>query len=157
MPGLNRSRLPLAAEGAGAIAGGLLVGRLLARFSATRVAALGALLFAAACVLWSLPWWPAMIIGSVLAGLGLPWPLIAAVTAIQTHAPDRLLGRASATGTMLMFGPIAVAIPLGAALVTLGATPILLLGAGTVLAAAVGAARTGAPARSTAAAGIMRE
>jgi MFS family permease len=130
-------------QGAGSIAGGLLVGRLLARLAAARVAALGAVLFAAACVAWSLPWWPAMITGSVLAGLGLPWTLIAGITAIQTGTPEHLLGRVAATGTMVMFGPINLAIPLGSALAGLGARPPLLLGAGVVLTAALLAGLTG--------------
>ncbi|WP_436522056.1 MFS transporter [Actinoplanes sp. HUAS TT8] len=120
-------------QGAGSIAGGLLVGRLLARLPAARVAALGAALFATACIAWSLPWWPAMIAGSVLAGLGLPWTLIAGVTAIQTGTPAHLLGRVAATGTMVMFGPITLGIPLGSALSTLGSRPPLLLGATLVL------------------------
>ncbi|WP_373872831.1 MFS transporter [Actinoplanes palleronii] len=124
------------AQGAGSIVGGLLVGRLLARLAAVRVAALGAALFAVACVAWSLPWWPAMIVGSVLAGLGLPWTLIAGITVIQTRTPDHLLGRVAATGNMVMFGPITLAIPLGAALAQLGARPPLLLGATLALTAA---------------------
>jgi MFS family permease len=121
------------AQGAGSIAGGLVIGRLLARIAPTRAAALGAVIFAAACVAWSLPWWPALITGSVLAGIGLPWALIAALTAIQTGTPDHLLGRVAATGNMIMFGSIAPALLLGAALVLLGARLPLLLGAGLVL------------------------
>jgi hypothetical protein len=67
-----------------------------------------------------------MIAGSVVVGLGLPWTLIAAVTAVQTKTPDHLLGRVAATSNMLMFGPIALAIPLGSAVVALGARPPLL-------------------------------
>jgi MFS family permease len=115
------------AQGAGSIVGGLLVGRLLARASAAVVAATGAAIFAAGCAVWCLPWWPAMIIGSVLVGVGLPWTLIAAVTAVQTRTPEHLLGRVSATSTMLMFGPIALSIPLGSALFTFGARPPLIL------------------------------
>ena len=59
--------------------------------------------------------------------MGLPWTLIAAVTAIQTGTPEHLLGRVSATSTMLMFGPIALSIPVGSALVTVGARPPLVL------------------------------
>ncbi|WIM98102.1 MFS transporter [Actinoplanes oblitus] len=124
-------------QGAGSIVGGFLVGRLLARLRAARVAALGAGLFAVACVAWSLPWWPAMLTGSALTGLGLPWTLIAGITAIQTGTPDHLLGRAAATGNMVMFGPITLAIPLGSALSQLGSRPPLLLGAGVVLAASL--------------------
>ena len=105
------------AQGAGAIVGGIAVGRLLTRLPAARVAGGGAVLFAAGCVLWSLPWWPSLIAGSVLAGLGLPATLIAGVTAVQIGTPEHLLGRVSATADMLMFGPTALAIPVGAALV----------------------------------------
>ncbi|GIF05719.1 MFS transporter [Actinoplanes siamensis] len=123
-------------QGAGSIVGGLLVGRLLARLPAARVAALGAVIFAAACVGWALPWWGAMIAASVLAGVGLPWTLIAGVTAIQTGTAERLLGRVAATGNMVMFGPITVAIPLGAVLVRFGPRPPLVLGAVVVAVAA---------------------
>ncbi|BCJ45393.1 hypothetical protein GCM10010168_86620 [Actinoplanes ianthinogenes] len=128
-------------QGAGSILGGLLVGRLLAHLAPARVAALGAVLFAAACVTWSLPWWPAMLAGSALTGLGLPWTLIAGITAIQTGTPDHLLGRVAATGNMVMFGPITLAIPLGAALSQVGAHPPLILGAAVILTAALLAVR----------------
>lgn len=145
--GLHRPATDLgylsSAQGAGSIVGGLLVGRLIARLTAARVAALGAILFALACIAWSLPWWPTMITGSVLAGLGLPWTLIAGITAIQTGTPERLLGRVAATGNLVMFGPITLAIPLGSALSALGARPPLLLGAATVLAAALFTVRRG--------------
>ncbi|BCY06580.1 MFS transporter [Actinoplanes sp. L3-i22] len=143
--GLHRAATDLgilsSAQGAGSIAGGLLAGRLLTGRPAARVAAAGAGLFGAACVAWSLPWWPAMIAGSVLAGVGLPWTLIAGITAIQTGTPEELLGRVGATGTMVMFGPINLAIPLGAALSGLGARPPLLLGAAGVLTVALLAGR----------------
>ncbi|AEV82614.1 MFS transporter [Actinoplanes sp. SE50] len=126
-------------QGAGAIAGGLLAGRLLARLRPARVAALGATLFAAACLTWALPWWPAMPVGSVLTGLGLPWTLIAGITAIQTGTPDRLLGRVGATGSMVMFGPITLGIPLGSALSGAGARPPLIIGAALTLGVALAA------------------
>lgn len=113
------------AQGAGSIAGGLVAGRLLARCSPTVAAGVGATVFAAGVLAWCLPWWPAVIAGSVIVGLGLPWTLIAAVTAVQTETPDHLLGRVAATSNMLMFGPIAFAIPLGSALVETGARPSL--------------------------------
>jgi MFS family permease len=133
------------AQGAGSIVGGLLVGRLLTRTTPAPVAAVGAALFAAGCGAWCLPWWPAMIAGSVLAGLGLPWALVAAVTAVQTGIPEHLLGRAAATSTMLMFGPVALAIPLGSALVQIGARPPLLGVAALTLITATLAVRGAVP------------
>ena len=100
------------------------------------MAALGTTVFAAACVSSSIPWWPAMIAGSALAGLGLVLTLIAGVTAVQTRTPDHLLGRVSATSNTVMFGPVAVAIPLGSALVHFGPTPLFLTAAALAGAAA---------------------
>ncbi|XVU27347.1 MFS transporter [Actinoplanes sp. CA-054009] len=121
------------AQGAGSIAGGLIVGRLLARSSPVAVAALGSAVFAAGTLSSSLPWWPAMITGSVLIGVGLPWALIAGITAVQTRTPDHLLGRVAATATTVMFGPVALGIPLGSALIHLGTVlPLWIAAAVTV-------------------------
>jgi len=123
------------AQGAGSIVSGLLVGRLLARRSPIAVAALGTAVFAAACVSSSIRWWPALIAGSGLAGLGLVLTLIAGVTAVQTRTPDHLLGRVAAISNTVMFGPIAIAIPLGSALVHLGPTALFLTAAALAVAA----------------------
>jgi MFS family permease len=124
------------AQGAGSIAGGLGVGRLLAGVGPVRVAACGAALFAAGRVLQCLPGWPPVVAGTVLIGIGLPWTLIAGVTAVQTNTPDALLGRVSATSGTAMFGPNALAIPLGAAAVHLGDRPPLLATAAACVTAA---------------------
>ncbi|TNH30223.1 MFS transporter [Micromonospora orduensis] len=114
------------AQGAGSIIGGLLVGRLIGRWGAVGVGVGGTALFAIGCLARSLPWWPVTVGGAVLAGVGLPWTLVAAVTAVQTHTPTSLLGRVSATANTAMFGPLVVAIPLGSAAVHLGARPPLM-------------------------------
>ncbi|SDT64009.1 MFS transporter [Actinoplanes derwentensis] len=130
-------------QGAGSIVAGLLVGRLLARAAAVRVALLGVLIFALSCVARSVPWWPAMIVGSLLAGAGLVWALIAAVTAVQTGTPGHLLGRVSATSNMALFGPMALTIPLGAALIGFGARAVLLIGAGLLVLTMLAVRRSG--------------
>jgi hypothetical protein len=117
------------AQGAGSIVGGLLVGRLLARATPAMVAGIGAAVFAAGRLTGCLPWWPALVAGSFLIGVGLPWPLIAAITAVQTRTPAHLLGRASATANTVMFGAVALAIPLGSAMVHLGPLPPMLTAA----------------------------
>ncbi|MFI6782076.1 MFS transporter [Micromonospora sp. NPDC050276] len=114
------------AQGAGSILGGLIVGRLIASRGAGTVGVAGTALFAIGCLARCLPWWPATVIGAVIAGVGLPWTLVAAVTAVQTHTPSALLGRVSATANTAMFGPLVVAIPLGSAAVHLGARPPLI-------------------------------
>jgi MFS family permease len=125
------------AQGAGSIAGGLRVGRLLARFGPVRIGACGAALFALGRVLQGLSGWPLLIAGTVLIGVGLPWTLIAGVTAVQINTPDALLGRVSATSITAMFGPNALAIPLGAAAVQLGSRPPLFITALVCAATAV--------------------
>jgi MFS family permease len=140
------------AQGAGSIAGGLRVGRLLARFGPVRIGACGAALFALGRVLQGLSGWPLLIAGTVLIGVGLPWTLIAGVTAVQINTPDALLGRVSATSITAMFGPNALAIPLGAAAVQLGSRPPLfvtaLVCAATAVFAVIGGRATG-PTRFT--------
>src|SRR6185312_1904439 len=55
------------AQGAGSIVGGLVVGRLLARYGEITVGAVGALLVAAVSVGRCLPWWPLTIVCGVVA------------------------------------------------------------------------------------------
>src|SRR5256885_289767 len=53
-------------QGAGSIAGGLVVGRLLARRRPLAVGATGTVLFAAGCLVRCLPWWPATLASAVV-------------------------------------------------------------------------------------------
>ncbi|MFC0509054.1 MFS transporter [Micromonospora costi] len=131
----------LGAQGAGSVAAGLVVGRLLSRYGVVRVAVVGALLFAAACLGRCLPWAQGLVAAAVVGGVGLPWALVAAVTAVQTHTPQALLGRVSATANTAMFGPIVLATPLGSVAVGLGGRPCLVLAAGVCVAAVAATAR----------------
>ncbi|MEU6077709.1 MFS transporter [Micromonospora sp. NPDC047074] len=130
----------LSAQGAGSVVGGLVVGRLIARWSPATVGVAGTTLFAVSCLVRCLPWWPGTVAASVIAGIGLPWALVAAVSAVQTHTPTAMLGRVSGTANTVMFGPLALAIPLGAATVHLGDRLTLIAAAAICLASAVGAA-----------------
>jgi MFS family permease len=138
----TRLGIVTSAQGAGSILSGLLVGRLLTRLDPTRVAVLGAILFGVGRLAWALPWFPPAVAGSLVIGLGLPWTLIAGITAIQTETPHHLLGRVAASSNTVMFGPIALAIPLGSTMVHLGALPSTLVAAGLTFAAAAYAARS---------------
>jgi len=133
----------LSAQGAGSVVGGLVVGRLINRWSPVTVGVAGTTLFAVNCLLRCLPWWPGSVVASVLAGVGLPWALVAAVTAVQTYSPAALLGRVAGTANTAMFGPIALAIPLGSAAVHVGDRLTLLAAAAICLVAAVGAVHRG--------------
>lgn len=96
------------AQGAGSIVGGLIAGRL-----PERAGVWGSLLFAVGTLTRFVPWTPGVVAGSVIIGIGLPWTVVAAYTALQKHTPPEMLGRVSATASTAVFAPIAVAIPLG--------------------------------------------
>ncbi|WFE36175.1 MFS transporter [Micromonospora sp. WMMD975] len=125
------------AQGAGSVLAGLVVGRLVRHRGASAVGVTGAALFAAGCLGRCLPWWPATVAASVVIGVGLPWTLVAAVTAVQTHTPPELLGRVSGTANTAMFGPITLAIPLGSVAVHAGGRPPFVAAAAVCLAAAL--------------------
>ncbi|MFK3983624.1 MFS transporter [Micromonospora sp. NPDC050397] len=103
-------------HGIGSIAGGLLAGRLLDRYGEPFLAGWGALLFAAGTALRCLPWSPAVLVSAVLMGAGLPWTVVAAMTAVQRRTPHALLGRVAATATSLVFAPTSIALLAGAGL-----------------------------------------
>ncbi|RLQ06673.1 MFS transporter [Micromonospora sp. BL1] len=131
------------AQGAGSLLAGLVVGRLARRHGEIAVGVAGAVLFAAGCLGRCLTWWPGTVAASVVAGVGLPWTLVAAVTAVQTCTPPAMLGRVAGTANTAMFGPITLAIPLGSAAVAVGGRPPLVVAAVVCLAAALTAARGG--------------
>jgi MFS family permease len=103
-----------AVQGAGSIVGGLVAGRLVSARGEVVASAAGALLFAAGSVLRAVPTVPCAVAGGLLAGIGLPWTVVAVVTALQRRIPGEVLGRAAATANALMFAPTALTIPLGA-------------------------------------------
>jgi MFS family permease len=113
-----------ALQGAGSVAGGLVTSRV------ARLGPIGAAVCAAGFAVKAVPWLPATLASALLVGVGLPWVVVAAYTAIQRGTPPDLLGRVSATATTVIFGPLALAIPLGsAAQAAFGFAPVLLLAA----------------------------
>ena len=121
-----------AAQGAGSMVGGLFTGRIKA------LGPIGAAVFAAGLALKAVVWLPLSLAASVVIGVGLPWTVVAAYTAVQRGTPHDLLGRVSATATTLIFGPVALAIPLGSgALSVAGFRPVLLAAAAIIGYAAV--------------------
>jgi Major Facilitator Superfamily. len=106
-------------QGGAAIVGGLMVGWLMARFGGEApVALLGAVAFALGCLAQATGWLPAALLGSALIGFGLPWTVVAALTAVQRHTPAAMLGAVTGSATMLVFAPPALGLPLGAAVVS---------------------------------------
>ncbi|MFE9040819.1 MFS transporter [Streptomyces sp. NPDC007818] len=107
-----------AVQGAGSVLAGLTSGPLLRRMPERLLAAAALALFAAAAGLRALPFEAAALAASAGIGLGLPWVLVAAMTAVQREAPAEAVGRIAATANTVLFVPNAVALALGAALVT---------------------------------------
>jgi MFS family permease len=105
-------------QGAGAIIGGLVSGRLMARRGETTLATVGMAVFALGPIAQVTGWLPAVLAGSALVGVGLPWTVIAGLTAVQRRAPRPMVGRVAASANTLVFGGPALSIPLGALLVS---------------------------------------
>ncbi|WP_433044381.1 MFS transporter [Dactylosporangium sp. CS-033363] len=101
------------AQGLGSVACGLLAGPLMRRLGEGGFASLGLGLVAAGALCRASPWTWLVLVGCVLMGLGLPAPLVAAITAVQRIVPQERLGRAAATANSLMFVPTGPALLLG--------------------------------------------
>ncbi|MFC9735887.1 MFS transporter [Streptomyces roseolus] len=107
-----------AVQGAGSVLAGLTTGPLLRRVPERLLAAAGLALFAAAAGARALPYEAAALAASAVIGLGMPWVLVAVMTAVQREAPAEAAGRLAATAHTALFVPNALALALGAALVT---------------------------------------
>ncbi|MFD9622965.1 MFS transporter [Streptomyces virginiae] len=107
-----------AVQGAGSVLSGIVAGPLLRRLPERVFTAAGVALFAVGVGVRALPYDAVALAGSAAIGAGLPCVLIAALTAVQREVPGAALGRAAATANTLIFVPNALALALGAALVT---------------------------------------
>ncbi|MGW1067112.1 MFS transporter [Streptomyces aureus] len=140
-------------QGLGSVVSGLAAGALMRRMPVRAFAAAGLTLFALGVLARATPWLPVVLGGGLLIGLGLPCPLIAALTAVQRHTPAKLLGRVAATAGTLMYAPTGLALLVGTGLVARLDYRVQLVAAGLCgLAAASALTLTGRDARTTAAA-----
>ncbi|MFI0776652.1 MFS transporter [Streptomyces sp. NPDC021212] len=120
-------------QGIGSVISGLTAGALLRRLPAHRVSAIGLTVCALGSLAWVTPWLPVVLGGSLAMGLGLPWPLISAMTSVQTDTPGELLGRVAASANTLIFAPTGLALLLGTAMVATLGYRVQLLAAAALL------------------------
>jgi MFS family permease len=108
-----------AMQGVGAIVGGLTAARMLRRVGDLRLVAVGLALFALGDTLFILGTLPIILGAIVVAGVGLPWAIVAFGTALQQRTPPDLQGRVYSAADALVGTPQVVSIALGAALSTI--------------------------------------
>ncbi|MBO0826596.1 MAG: MFS transporter [Streptosporangiales bacterium] len=134
-------------QGAGAIVGGATAAHVVRRAGELTTAAFGLALFGVGDALMMFAHLPPVLFGCTVAGVGLPWILVALYTLMQRRTPTHLIGRVATTAEVLIGGPQTVSIAIGAALITVVHYQVLLLvmavvlvGCGLVLGARANAA-----------------
>ena len=121
-------------QGIGSIAGGLTAATVLRRFGDVRTVGMGIGLFGLCGVLLAVPSLAVVIVGVVLAGLGVVWAIVAFNTSIQTRTPLAIQGRVDAACEVSLSIAQTVSIGTGAALSTLVDYRILLVAMAAVVA-----------------------
>jgi len=110
----------VAAQGVGAVAGGLLSGRVIDRLGHVHAIGVALVLFTAAlAVMAAAPTILLLLIGVIPLGFGLPLLIVSINTLLQIRTPNRLMGRVSTTTDALIGIPQVVSIAVGSALVVL--------------------------------------
>jgi uncharacterized membrane protein YfcA len=69
--------------------------------------------------MWLFPSTPIVLAGTIVAGLGIVWAVVAMATAYQRRSPSEVQGRVAAAANMLFSVPQTISIAVGAALITL--------------------------------------
>jgi MFS family permease len=106
-----------AAQGIGAIIGGLAVVTLMRRTGTIRGLGLSLLCFGCGAALTITGSTLLVLGGMLLDGIAITWLIVPAVTAVQRHTPRRLQGRANAAVELMIAGPQQASIALGAVLI----------------------------------------
>ncbi|WP_169514518.1 MFS transporter [Actinokineospora enzanensis] len=107
-----------AAQGAGTVLYALGSGGLLRRVGPARLAALGVAMFALGALLRATGVVWLVIAGTALVGAGLPGPLIAYSTVLQSDTPPGLVARVASTASLISLAPSVLGQLLGVVLAT---------------------------------------
>jgi predicted MFS family arabinose efflux permease len=133
--------------GAGAIAGGLLAARLVARVGEIAAMRLGMGAVGAALLLQATATVPTAIVATLILGAGLSAAIVALVTRLQRNTPDELQGRAFSAIELLWALPYTAAMAAGSlAIDAVGFLPLCLAGGGLLVLVAALPLRASAPA-----------
>jgi MFS family permease len=126
------------AQGAGAIAGGIVMAALLRRLGSARLTGLALACLATQSAAYLSGSAGLVLAGSVVDGAGLVWLVATSGAAIQRYTPPRLQGRAAAAWTMVVITPQTVSIAAGAALIDYVSYRLMLLAIIAVIGACAG-------------------
>lgn len=108
-----------ALQGVGSIAGGITAGALVRHAGDVRTVGIGLGLFGVGDLLLIINSLPIVLVGFVVAGLGVVWAIVAFSTALQTRTPLAIQGRVSSAADISLSVAQTVSIATGAALSTL--------------------------------------
>ena len=140
--GLHRSPAFLgvltAAQGGGAVLGGLLAAPVLARTSERLLVGSGLLACALSCLAATTGQLALVLAAGALLGVCIVWINVGAITLVQRQTPARLLGRVDAAANVLVTVPQAISIAVGAAAIAVLDYRILLAVMAAVMLAAAG-------------------
>jgi predicted MFS family arabinose efflux permease len=106
------------AQGVGSVAGGLTAARLLRRMGDVRLAGCGLAVVAGGVTFLVTGALIPVLAGTLVFGVGVPWLVVALITALQRRTPVGLQGRVMAVADISLNVPMTVSIALGAGLVT---------------------------------------
>lgn len=120
-------------QGIGSIAAGVTAAWVLRRTGDVRGVGIGLALFGACALLLIVPSTPVVLVGFVVAGVGIVWAIVALTTALQTRTPIAIQGRVSAAADISLSLAQTVSIATGAALSTLVDYRVLLVVMAAVL------------------------
>lgn len=131
-----------AAQGAGSIVAGFVIGPLMRRIGEFAAASIGFLLNAIGLAIASTATLPAVFAGALVAGLGLPMILVAEITLLQRRTSKELQGRAIAASDAIIDIPYALGIGIaGLVIGSVGFRPVYLVDAAAFLLVALAVAR----------------
>lgn len=119
-----------AVQGSGSIVAGVVSGAIMRRMPERVFAATGLMLSTAGAAVRAVPSLPVCIVGTLAIGVGLPWVIVAAFTAVQQRTGPELVGRVAAAAGTVVFAPTAVAAAVGAGVVAVVDFRVQLVGVG---------------------------